>query len=252
MYRYLWFLDYLRKAYYTCSSKSVVFTTKRGKMKKQIEILKDTPLFFGVQEHEIEEMLGCLSSSEKTYNKGSYILTAQDPPVNVGIVLEGSVHVIKEDFWGNRAILARIGAGGMFGEAFACAQADHLPVSVVAREDTDVLFIDYKRIITTCSSACHFHSRLIENMLHILAEKNILLTQKMEHIVKRTTREKLLSYLSWQAVQAGSSYFMIPFNRQELADYLSVDRSALSSELGKLQKEGILEYHKNQFKLIHT
>lgn len=98
MYRYLWFLDYLRKAYYTCSSKSVVFTTKRGKMKKQIEILKDTPLFFGVQEHEIEEMLGCLSSSEKTYNKGSYILTAQDPPVNVGIVLEGSVHVIKEDF----------------------------------------------------------------------------------------------------------------------------------------------------------
>lgn len=220
-------------------------------MKKQLDILKKVPLFEGVAPEDLTEMLGCLSSTNKSYKKGEYIFTAQDPPVTVGIVLTGTVHVIKEDFWGNRAILARVGSCGMFGEAFACAQVDKLPVSVVATELTEILFIDYKKIITTCSSACHFHTRLIQNMLHILAQKNLLLTQKMEHIVKRTTREKLLSYLSQQAVQAGSAYFSIPFNRQELADYLSVDRSALSSELGKLQKEGALDFHKNEFHLIN-
>jgi CRP-like cAMP-binding protein len=168
----------------------------------------------------------------------------------VGVVLRGDVHIMQEDYWGNRTILARVDPGGLFAEAFSCSQTDELPVSVIAVEKSDVLLVDYKRIITTCSSGCAFHSKLIRNMMQILARNNILLTQKMEHITQRTTREKLFSYLSAQAKRAGSPRFVIPFDRQELADYLSVDRSALSSELGKMRAAGILSFEKNRFEFL--
>ena len=165
-------------------------------------------------------------------------------------MLTGNVHVIQEDFWGNRTILANIEPGELFGEAFSCAGLDKLPVSVLAVQDSEVLMIDYRKIITTCSSSCVFHTALIHNMLRILADKNVMLTQKMELLTKNTTREKLLAYLSLQAQQAGSTKFNIPFNRQGLADYLSVDRSAMSAELSKMQKDGVLVYKKNRFELL--
>ena len=149
-------------------------------------------------------------------------------------------------------ILAHVGRGGLFGEAFSCAGKGTLPVSVAASETTGIMLIDYRKIVTTCSSACVFHMQLIKNMMRILAEKNILLTQKMEHLAKRTTRDKLLSFLSAQALLAGSDTVDIPFNRQELADYLCVDRSALSRELGAMQAEGLLKYEKNRFELTRA
>lgn len=194
-------------------------------------------------------LLDCLSAVERHYEKNSFIFMENDAVTSIGVVLSGKVHIVQEDFWGNRTILAETGPGGLFGEAFSCAETEKLPVSVLAASDADILLIDYRRIITTCSSACIFHTGLIKNMLWILAGKNIMLTQKIEILTKRTTRQKLLSYLSAQAIQAGSHSFEIPFNRQELAEYLSVDRSAMSNELGKMRDEGILSFARNRFEL---
>ena len=216
-------------------------------MKKDIDILITSPLFTGIDDIDLSSMLNCLSAKKAAFTKDTYILSAGNTATDVGIVLSGSVNIIKEDFWGNRAILAKMQSGEMFGEAFAFARLQKLPVSVVAAEKSEVLFVDFKKITSTCSSSCLFHTQLIQNILKILAQKNIMLTQKLEHIVKRTTREKLLSYMSEQAIKSGTNSFIIPFNRQELADYLSVDRSAMSNELSKLRDEGILEFSKNHF-----
>ena len=215
-----------------------------------MNILRTSPLFSQIDEKDLPSMLNCLCARKADYKKDTYIFCSEDIVKDVGIVLIGSVNVIKEDFWGNRAILTKMQVGELFGEAFSFAGAKRLPVSVVAAEKTEVLFLDFRKISKTCSSNCNFHAQLIANMLEILAQKNIMLTQKLEHIVKRTTREKLLSYLSEQAIKSSSNSFTIPFNRQELADYLSVDRSAMSNELSKLRDEGILDFTKNNFELI--
>lgn len=218
-------------------------------MRNYDKALLDCPLFSGVNEEDMRALLGCLGATARSYEKHSAIFHADDTPESVGVILSGSVHVIQEDYWGNRTILAHITSGGLFGEAFSCAEADKLPVSVFATEKSEIMLIRYRKIIASCSSACEFHTRLIGNMIRILAEKNILLTQKIAVTSGRTTRDKLLAYLSAQAIRAGSGRFRIPFNRQELADYLCVDRSALSRELSRMREEGVLEYDKSLFRL---
>lgn len=215
-----------------------------------MQILRKCALFQDMQEADIQALLQCLSAEKKRYGKQEFILHAQEQISSVGILLKGMVQILQEDFWGNRGILTILGPGELFGEAFSCAEMDQIPVSVLAVEETELLLIDYRKIITTCAASCVFHTKLIRNMLRILANKNIMLTQKMEYVTKRTTRDKLLSYLSAQAVKAGSRQFEIPFNRQELADYLCVERSAMSNQLSKLQEEGILAFHKNQFEFM--
>jgi CRP-like cAMP-binding protein len=222
----------------------------KEEMRKYPEVLRACPLFAGIDESELQALLDCLSASKRHFAKGSFVFMTGENVTAVGVVLSGSVHVLQEDFWGNRTILAHVGPGGLFAEAFSCAEVDKLPVSVIAAEPSDILFIDYKRIATTCSSACTFHTGLIKNMMHILAQKNVQLTQKIEHVTGRTTRAKLLAYLSAQARKAADNIFEIPFSRQELADYLSVDRSAMSNELCKMRDEGILRFHKNRFELL--
>ena len=160
----------------------------------KFNVLKKSPLFYNIAEKDLEIMLNCLSVQEKTYPKNTFIFNDGDNVSTVGIVLRGSVHIIKEDFWGNRRIISQIGISDIFAETFSCAQVEKIPVSIVTNERTEIMLIDYKRIINTCSSSCLFHSYLIQNMLKIIANKNILLTQKIEHITQRTTREKLISY----------------------------------------------------------
>ncbi|QHI73371.1 Crp/Fnr family transcriptional regulator [Aminipila terrae] len=219
-------------------------------MKKYLYILKNNPLFARIDENDLESMLVCLSATVKDYSKNEIILMAGDKISKVGIVVEGSVQIVKEDILGNRNIIAQIDTGQIFAEAFSCAVTEKLPVSVIASANCTVMFIDYKRIIYTCNNSCIFHHKLLENMLGILARKNILLNNKIEHISKRTTREKALSFLFSQAQQQEKRAFRIPFNRQELADYLCVDRSALSNELSKLREEGIIEFNRNEFQLL--
>lgn len=216
---------------------------------KYISVLKNSPLFFGIKTEEIQTMLGCLTSNEKKFNKNELVFRQGETVNAMGLVLSGRIHILKEDFWGNRIILSDISPSQMFGESFACAHTQSITVSALAVEPTIVLFLDIKQILNFCSTSCIYHSRIIRNLLSVLADKNIMLTGKIEHITKRTTREKLLSYLSAESIKAGSPVFQIPFNRQQLAEYLAVDRSAMSLELSKLQQENYLTYYKNSFHL---
>lgn len=218
-------------------------------MKNIVMLLKIMPLFQGIGDKELESLITCLSGRERKYDKNEFIFRAGDTPKYLGLVLEGNVRVFREDLLGNRTILGEFGQGDLFGETFALARADALPVTVTATQTSQVLLIEGWRITGTCPNCCGFHTRLIENMMAILARKNMMLSEKMEVISKRTTRDKLLSYLSGQSQRAGSLTFTIPFNRQELADYLCVDRSAMSSELSKLQKESLLSCDRSSFTL---
>lgn len=223
---------------------------KEDFMKKYLEILKTVRLFKGIEESNLMSLLACLSGKLQHYEKNQIVLMSGESTNSFGIVLAGQIQIVQEDYYGNRSILAKTGVGNLFGESFACAQTKDLPVSVIATTESKLLFIDCRRLATPCANSCAFHSQLIQNMLHITAMKNISLMQKIEFISKRTTREKLLAYLSSEAQKTGSSCFSIPFNRQELADYLSVDRSAMSAELSKLRDDGILKFYKNNFELL--
>lgn len=208
-----------------------------------------SPLFSGISKADVEKLMDCLSAKVRKYEKNSFIFNAGQALDAIGLVIGGRVHVVKEDFWGNRTIIAQFGPGELFGEAFSYAKVDTIPVSVVAAEKAIVILFDHRKITKMCPVACEFHNRLVENMLGIIAEKNMGLTQKIDHITKKTTREKLLSFLSENALKAGSNSFSIPFNRQEMADYLSVDRSAMSHELSKMRDEGMIKFSKSYFKL---
>ena len=207
-------------------------------------------LFQGINANEVEPMLGCLKARERTYEKGEYIYRIGDETTALGVVISGKALVENEDYWGNVNILVAAVPGDMFAEAFACMPDEASRVNVVADTDCTVVLMDVSRIVGTCTSACAFHQRIIRNLLTVLARKNLAITQKNEHLTKRSTREKVLSYLSSQSRQVGSSSFDIPFNRQQLADYLSVERSALSSCLGKMQKDGVIRFRKSHFELL--
>ena len=208
-------------------------------------------MFSGITETEIEAMLSCLSATKHSYQKGEYIFRKGELVSHVALLLEGCVHIQKEDYWGNSSILNEITEGETFGEVYACLGNDELLNNAVAVRPSVVLFLDINRVLTMCPSACRFHGRLIRNLLSSLAARNKVLAQKLEHMSQRTTRVKLLSYLSEQSLKAGCPAFDIPFNRQQLADFLSVDRSAMSNELCKMRvrDEGILQFDRNHFTL---
>lgn len=216
---------------------------------KYLPVLKECPLFADIDDRNIEHILPCLSATVRQAEKNTFIFSADDRTTSVGLILSGNIHIISEDFWGRKDILSQLGPGELFAESFSCAHIDKLPISVQAVEKSEVMLINCRKMLTTCSTVCSFHSQLIANMLQILAKKNINLMQKIEQMSRRTTREKLLAYLSAEAQKAGRDDFDIPFNRQELADYLAVDRSAMSSELGKMRDEGLLDFDRNHFVL---
>lgn len=211
--------------------------------------ISESPLFHGVPLEELPTLLEHVRAVEKTYRKGELLLHCGQRAERMGLVLEGSVHIVREDFWGNRSIVGIAAPGEVFAESYALAGAV-LEVSVLAAEQCRVLFLDAGKIASACDCACEFHRTLSGNLLALLAEKNRMLTEKIRHMARRTTREKLLSYLSAQALRAGRGEFDIPLDRQQLADFLAVDRSAMSAELGKLRDAGMLEFHKNHFHLL--
>lgn len=219
-------------------------------MNQYISVLKRTQMFAGIGENEISLMLDCLNARLCKYKKGEYVLRQGGSLSDITILAEGCLHIQKDDYWGNRSILGRISVGEMFGEAYVAPQSGALLNDVVAIEDSAVIFFDVKRIITTCSSSCRFHTAVVQNLFFAISEKNRKLVQKLGHMSKRSTREKLISYLSEEARKHNSASFIIPFNRQQLADFLSVDRSAMSSELCKMRDEGLLTFKKNQFTLF--
>lgn len=219
-------------------------------MNKYIGILKRTQMFAGVIDDEIYSMLNCLGARLKSYKKGEYVLRQGEHLSDIIVLVEGNLHIQKDDYWGNRSILGQISVGELFGEAYIAPESSALLNDVVAVEDSTIILFDVKRIITTCPSACRFHAMVVQNMFFAISEKNRRLVQKLGHMSKRSTREKLISYLSEEAKKQNTASFTIPFNRQQLADFLSVDRSAMSNELCKMRDDGLLEFDKNQFKLL--
>ncbi|MBR6727502.1 MAG: Crp/Fnr family transcriptional regulator [Clostridia bacterium] len=219
-------------------------------MKKYLETLKKCPLFVGIGDDRLLRMLVCLGARVVEFDRKYTVFAEGSPARQIGIVLSGAVQVVQLDYYGNRSILSELQAPQVFAEAFACAEVDALPVSVIANEPSEIMLIDCGHILHTCENSCGHHQQLIFNLMKDLATKTLLFHQRIEITAKRTTREKLLSYLSLQAKSAGSSRFIIPFDRQELADYLEVDRSGLSAEISKLRREGILTCEKNRFVLL--
>ncbi len=194
-------------------------------------------------------MFGCLGFYEKRYPKNAIIFHAGDTVTELGLVMAGSVNIVVNTYWGSSSILGHVGKGKIFAEAYAAIPGKELLCEVVACEDCHVLFLPMEKALTQCDDGCHCHNRLIRNIIRISAEKNLSLSNRMMHITPRTIRERVLSYLSKKMMEAGSSCFTIPFSRQQLAEYLCVDRAALSNELGKMQKEGLLTFCKNEFSL---
>lgn len=217
--------------------------------KSELTLLKRATLFGNISGTEIESMLSCLSAERKLYKKGEQIYRFGDVVDSLGMVISGSVDVVREDYWGNRNIISVFAPGESFAESYACAGTP-LAVSVESESSSEVLLLDVHRILTVCSSVCSFHARLIQNLVALLAAKNLLINEKLGYVTQRNTREKLLSYLSAESQRQHSAGFDIPFNRQQLADYLSIDRSAMSNELSKMKHEGILDCDKKHFDLL--
>ena len=212
--------------------------------------LSKTLLFRGTTPQEVQSILECLQAEKKHYQKSDVIYHAGDSVTSLGMVLSGSVSIENDDLWGNKSILDRIGPGQVFAETYACVSGEALMVSVVAAEASDILFMNVSRLLRICPHACEHHGKLIRNLLTISAQKNLNLSRRIFHTSSKSIRGRLLSYLSFQAVRQGRRDFTIPFNRQQLADYLSVDRSAMSNELCKLRDAGILEFNKNTFTIF--
>lgn len=213
-------------------------------------IIASNPLFEQIQEEDLMGMLNCLCARVHLYQKDNYIILAGDPVRSIGVVLKGKVSVVRESEDGLRNLVAVLVPGECFGESFACSNHSEAFVSVLAMEDCEVLFLDCKKIVTTCSSACGYHTRLIENMLSMLTDKILGLNQKLEIVSKRKIREKLMTFFETQKKNAGTNVFSIPYNREQLADFLFVDRSALSNELCKMRDEGLIRFQKNKFEIL--
>jgi CRP-like cAMP-binding protein len=226
------------------------FQQKEKILKKYLQVLKKCPLFSAIEDENLLRMLVCLGARIEYFDKKYTVFSEGSISKHIGIVLSGAVQMVQMDYYGNRSILNEFSSSEVFAEEFACAETSALPVSVIMSEPGEVMLIDCSHILHTCHNNCGFHQQLIFNLMKALAVKTIISHQRLEVTSKRTTREKVLSYLNLQAQKEGKRSFEIPFDRQELADFLMVDRSGLSAELGKLKKEGLIETEKNRFTLL--
>lgn len=228
----------------------LVFQQKQVPMKQFLSLLTACPLMADIPSQEVLQALSCMDAQVLFFKKGNIILQQDDPARFFGVVLEGCVQIIRGDVQGSHVMITSLSPGELFGETFACASPAALPVNVVAKADSTILLLEHARIASVCARPCGAHFRLLLNLLRLTSDKNLLLNRKLDIVMKRTTREKLMAYLSTQAQQAGSEDFSIPFDRQELADYLGVERSAMSTELNRLKKDGIIDFHKNTFRIL--
>ena len=206
-----------------------------------LKALTKTEIFARATEEEVSSMLNCLSAKKKKYQKDEIIFHAGDIVSSIGVMLKGNALIENDDIWGNRSVLDYVKEGQIFAETYACALNEKLMVNVIAMSDCEVLFLDVRKILKVCPNACEFHQNLVQNLN---------LSRRIFHTSSKTIRGRLLSYLSYQAMEREKEEFDIPYNRQQLADYLGVDRSAMSNELGKMQKDGLIEVKRNHFRIL--
>lgn len=219
-------------------------------MEQYFDIISKGPLFSGISREDLQSLMGCLQARVQTVRKGDPVFLEGDAAGFVGIILEGSIQLEQYDYYGDRSVIGWAEPGDIFGETFACAGVETMPVSAYARQNSRVMMLSFGKMLTVCSNACPFHNKLVKNMMQLVAKKNLELSGKIRIMSRKTTREKLMEYLLAQAKRADSSEFTIPFDRQALADYLGVERSAMSAELSKLKNAGILETKGSHFRLL--
>lgn len=215
-----------------------------------IHKLPGMALFRGIEERDLSPMMGCLGAFLRSYEKNETIYLSDDDILHVGVVMSGAVQMIREDIWGNKALLVNMGEGDLFGETFACSGIHNRLVSFIAAEDSVILFAPFKRVISSCAQSCGFHRQLTENLIIAIAEKNITLMEKVDIISKRSLREKIIEYLSLQAKNSESMAFTVPLGRVQLAEFLHADRSALTRELNLMADEGLIEFQRNNFRIL--
>ncbi|MGI6212391.1 MAG: Crp/Fnr family transcriptional regulator [Anaerovoracaceae bacterium] len=226
-------------------------TARRSRLKDaDLEVIQKSEIFKGIDKSELEALLPCLLEQKRRYQKGESIFRTGDRIIKIGLLLAGTAHIERYDYWGNRHIVTALRPGDIFGESYAASPGSIMNVSVAADEDLSVLFLDLSKALHMCTSACPFHARLIDNLVSLLAGRNLMLNEKLTYVTQHTLRDKILSYLSAESVRQHSSYFDIPFDRQQMADYLNAERSALSNELSKLRADGIIDFQKNHFRLV--
>ena len=231
-----------------------LFATSRSEtrisMDNYIDLLAELPLFSNINKADIQDVLKQLNAYTKNFSKNEYVRVSGDPVDFIGIVLSGEIQILKDDYYGNRSITASFSKGSMFAEAFVCSKIKTLPIDIMSSTDSTIMFLDSNILLNSYTSEYKFHNTLVRNLLYIVSNKNILLTQKLSYHSHKTTSEKIMAYLTDQAKARHSSEFTIPFNRQQLADYLGVERSAMSYEISKLQKQGHIETNRSYFKLL--
>jgi len=220
-------------------------------MKKNIELLKNIALFDNIGENELEHLLSCLDAKIQEYKKDQFVWMQGDENYKVGIVLTGKVNIIKDDVMGNRSLIAGIEAPHIFGESLVSSEIESSPVSVQVVTPSTIMLIDFLRLVKSCASSCDFHTRLIQNMMKIIARKNIYLNEKINYLKRTTTRQKLAAYILNHMDNKSTLKTNISLSREELADYLGVNRSALSRELSNMKKDGLIDYKKSSFDILN-
>lgn len=213
-------------------------------------VLLKLPLFRGFSEKELSKALSFFAEKKQNFKKGSLIMSAGTKPGVIGIVISGSITILSDDIWGNRTILSNVRKGGLFAEAYAILEDEPLLVDVMANEDCTILFLNIKKTLSSSKSPESWNYKFMQNLLIISSRKNLLLSGRSFHTAPKTIRGRVMSYLNAMSLQKGTKEFDIPFDRQQLADYLNLERSALSKELGKMQKEGVISTRKSHFKLL--
>ena len=220
------------------------------KLEKYYNQIKNSPVFLGMSDDELKGLLECFGARIRKFEKAEMIIRQGDVISNIYLILDGEVNIEKDSYWGRRIIISRLGKNDNLALSFVGSKDVESSVDAITVKDTIVLVLRYEKCTSMCQNACTRHKVLINNLFRILSKENIELIQKIENVSQKTIRDKLLTYLSNEAQRQHSNSFDIHFNRQDLADYLNVDRSAMSFELSKLQKEGLIEYNKNHFELL--
>lgn len=219
-------------------------------IEKYYNQIKNSPVFYGMNDEELKGLLECFHARVRKYEKEEMIIRQGDIISNIYLILDGGVNIEKDSYWGRRIIISRLGKNQNLALSFVGSKNVESSVDAITVEETLVLILSYEKCTSMCQNACTRHKVLINNLFQILSKENIELIQKIENVSQKSIRDKVLTFLSNEAQKNHSNQFDIKFNRQDLADYLNVDRSAMSFELSKLQKEGLIKYNKNHFELI--
>ncbi len=214
---------------------------------KIAEVFRKVHLFQDIETDNLTAMLGCLDQSVQSFKKGEIIIMDQEQVERVGIVLKGSVHMIKEDIWGNKTLLTYMNTGDVFGETFAIQKSSQSYVTFLAASNCDIMFLSLYHVLHPCPNACSFHLQITENLYNLIGLKNIQLMEKIEVISKTSLRDKILAYLSLQSQKQNTRYIEVPLNRSEMAEYLHANRSSMTRELSSMQEEGLIDFDQNTF-----